>query len=127
MAKPTRANFNQVVRDALTLAGYSHYKVLNACNSALGELTLTKQGEDKTKEVKITGRKEPKLAVNVQPGTEQYSTHHFTMPLQFVAWNDGLNAAIKVSSDFSVTIPKMFTDWLDRLDFKAPVKEPVTT
>lgn len=124
MLLPTRANFCASVRNALGNLGYSYYRVLNACNSALGQMVKVKQGENKTKDVKVgkaTKTKQATINVNLTPGSIKFQSA-VNAPLLFVAWNDAVANVQKIATT-PVEIPVIFQDWLKSKDFKPNTEE----
>lgn len=125
MILPTRVNFIVSVRDALTKMGVSHYKVVAACNSALGNLKAKNDGKVtvKTKDVKyVPGKKEDKIRVSVALGAMSFETKEVNTPLLFAAWHDAIANAQKIAM-FEVSIPDSFKAWVTRDTFKPGVNE----
>jgi len=125
MILPNRVNFIQQVRDSLTLLGVSHYKIVAACNSALGNLKAKNDGKVtvKTKDVKfVPGKKEDKIRVSVALGAMSFETKEVNTPLLFVAWHDAIANAQKIAS-FDVSIPDAFKAWVTRDTFKPTENE----
>jgi hypothetical protein len=103
-------NFCIPVRNGLVNAGYSSVKVLNACKSALGEMKIKKQGDDKRGAMRVNVKKDMSLNT-MQPGSVTFQGSA-SVPMTFIAWNDAMEKAHKIAGMESVSIPDTFTEWL---------------
>lgn len=118
--KPTKANFVTCVRNAIAALGCSSKQALNVVNSALGQMELSKVGEDKTGDIKVKIPKsdsvESTASVNVKPGSETYKSR-LSAALMFAAWNDALAKAEKLCPTMTVSIEpdSMFGKWLKQV------------
>lgn len=105
-----RLNLCPAIRAALSDAGYSTVRVVNAVNSALGELSVS-SSESKLGDGRIT-----KTAYKVTETTAaKYEGNAASVPLRFDAWNGAIAKAEKIASFDSVAIPVIFKAWLDKM------------
>lgn len=104
------------IRNALLNAGYSTVKVTNAVNSALGELTASTV-ESKLGDGRIT-KTEYKVTEST---TTKFAGKAESLPLRFDAWCGAMEKANKIASFETVTIPGIFTEWLEFA--KVPAEE----
>lgn len=108
-----RINLIACVRSALTAAGLSTVKVVNAVNAALGQLEL--QGKSDKLGVGSVTKKAYKVTNTV---TMKYSGA-ISMPLLFDAWHCKLEAANKIAEIPAITIPEVFMEWLGAMKSEA--------
>lgn len=123
--KATRLNLIPVVRSALWDAGYSSVKVVNAVNSALGELT-NPVVEHTLGDGKVKSKGEH---YSVTESIKEAYTAKMTPPLLFDAWHSGVQKLQKIASVDTIGIPPVLVVWLDKFakgESEALVKEATT-
>lgn len=104
-------NFCPVIRASMAKNKLSTVKVLNACNSALGE--LDKSGTKST--LKQGAARVTKTAFKISEAetiTDTFTGDSSSVPLRFVAWQAAIEKAEKIASFNYVEIPKTFLEWM---------------
>lgn len=115
-----RINLCQSVRTSLVASGYSSVRVVNAVNSAIGELSRA----DKPDKLG-PGRASIKRGQYKVAGSVGYQLEgKLTMPLWFDSWHSAIEKAEKVAPFDSVAIPQMFEEWLNKMKEPVKSKEP---
>ena len=109
--KATRINFCSTIREALTEAGYSTVKAVNALNGELQALELA-NSKSTTKGGTIKGRKIPTFSVKVQT-SEGYESRSITPAMELDTMNTALEKLEKTVEHFTVTLPASVCRWLD--------------
>lgn len=107
--KAKRYNPCAPIRNSLLNAGYSTVLVMNAVNSALGELEA-KKSDSKLGDTRLT-KTAFKLRETV---TLDYEASTSNIALRFDAWSGVLEKANTVASFETVAIPGIFGQWLDK-------------
>lgn len=104
-----RLNLIGAVRAGLEAAGYSTVKVVNAVNSALGQLQETGS------ESKLGDGKAGKGTYKVSESTVTKYAGEINEPLRFDAWHSAVTKANKIAEMDSVAIPAVFGPWLQKM------------
>lgn len=112
-----RLNLIGCVRAALEQAGYSTVKVVNAVNSALGQLDVIGS------ESKLGTGSVSKKGYRVSESTTTKYSGAVNVPLHFDAWHSAMAKADKVAEMDTVSIPAVFTAWLQSMKVDAPKAE----
>ena len=107
---PKMDNLCYPVRNSMELAEISHLSVLNACNGHLGKLKIQKQGDDKRSDMKVNTKKDTSR-VSVKPGAVTFGDTYNIVSL-FISWHDAIAKAHSVANMEQVTIPAVFSEWL---------------
>lgn len=107
--KAKRYNPCVPIRNSLLDAGYSTVLVMNAINSALGELEA-KKSDSKLGDTRLT-----KTAFKVRETvTLDYQASTSNIALRFDAWSGIMEKANSIASFETVSIPGIFQQWLDK-------------
>lgn len=112
-----RINLVTCVRSALIERGISTLQVVNAVNSALGEL-------EKIKSTSKLGQGTVQLKKGTYKVTDTVAAQYqgtMTAPLHFDAWHCKIEAACKVAEIESIGIPEVFNEWLEKMTVKEEV------
>lgn len=104
------ANLCQPIRAEMEQTGYSHLKVLNACNAHLGKLKGEQKGDDKRSDGKYNVKKDS-FKMSVTPGRVQF-TGTADIVAAFIAWHDAIAKAHAIATMDTVKIPAQFQEWM---------------
>jgi len=107
--KAERINLCSVVRASLIAAGYSTVKVVGAVNSALGELKAAKETARAG-----DGKHNKRMEFSITESVTTKYTGKLTTPLLFDEWHSQIAKAEKIAKFDSVSVPPVFTQWLDK-------------
>lgn len=107
--KAKRLNLCVAVRNSLINMELSTVKVVNAVNSALGELEARSE-ESKLGDGRVT-KSEYKVT---ETTTSKYAGQKTTLPLLFDAWHSQVAKAEKIASFETIELPGIFKQWLEK-------------
>lgn len=114
-------NFVTPVRAAITEAGYSYVKVLSAVNSYLGQLEAI---ESSTKLGNASWTKKGFKISDIE--TTKYEDSRNIVGL-FVNWHQAIEKADKLANMDSVSLPTVFTVWLQKMKEVKPTEQESST
>jgi len=116
-----RINLIGCVRAGLETAGLSTVKVVDAVNSALGQL------DEVGSESKLGGGSVGKGTYKVSETTQTKYKGALNAPLLFDAWHSAMAKANKIAEIDEVDIPAVFGPWLQKMklvEAPAPAEAP---
>lgn len=129
MKQLTKANFSETTRKGLEVSGFSNVKVLNVVNSSLGQMKVSKTGDDKTGDIryKLT-KKTEYVAGTLRQGSIQFKDKA-TIERCFAAMDDSIKAleAFKsIGLEITVSFTGEIKEWLDKVGHNKPTENKPT-